>query len=316
MTTLLFDRSVAQGRLELTDRDRLDLLHRMSTNDVKNLPPGQGQTTVLTTALARIIDHVIIYHWGRAILMITNRPGTVRSWLQKHVFWQDRIKIRDVSAELAQLEVYGPTAGQIAAQFVPGAPALPLHHFLETTVEEMPLLVARTFALKDEGFRFMMPVELLEAVRGRILRSASQGDNAQYERLRVEAGLPGAEHELTEEYIPLEAGLWDAVSFSKGCYIGQEIIARMESRNRLAKTLIQVRICGKATSGAALLANGEKIGTLTSVVPGEDGIAVGLGFVKPEHAEPGTALSVAAEGGATVSAEVTTAPLIQNRSIP
>ncbi len=64
METWLFDRSAQQGRLELTGRDRLDLLHRMSTNDLLKLKPGEGCSTVLTTALARIIDRLIVYHRG------------------------------------------------------------------------------------------------------------------------------------------------------------------------------------------------------------------------------------------------------------
>src|SRR5579871_2419423 len=107
-TTYLFDRSQQQGRLELLDRDRLDLLHRMSTNDFTTLPPGEGRPTVLTTALARIIDRVIVYNLGESALMLTNQPGTVRVWLQKHIFFQDKVKLRDVSAEKSQLELYGP----------------------------------------------------------------------------------------------------------------------------------------------------------------------------------------------------------------
>src|SRR5947207_1867879 len=106
-TTLLFDRSTAQGRILMTDRDRFDLLQRMSTNDFRTIAPGQGISTVLTTAIARIIDRVIVYHRGDTALMLTNYPAVIRGWLQKHIFFQDKVKLRDVSAELGQLELQG-----------------------------------------------------------------------------------------------------------------------------------------------------------------------------------------------------------------
>ncbi len=149
--TLLFDRSAAQGRLELIDRDRFDLLHRMSTNDLQNLQRGEGRPTVFTTALARIIDRVIVYNLGETALMLTNQPETVRGWLQRHIFFQDKVKIRDISKDKGQLELQGPLAAQIADSIVPGASALPLHHFVESS----ETFVARTFPMAQEGFVFV-----------------------------------------------------------------------------------------------------------------------------------------------------------------
>src|SRR5215831_7145655 len=143
--TFLFDRSAGQGRLEFTDRDRLDLLHRMSTNDLLALQPGQGTSTVLTTALARIIDQLIVYHRGETALAITNHADTVRKWLQKHIFFQDKVKIRDVSAELGQLEVHGPSASQVVETVAVPVRDLPLHHFVETPFEGARLMVSRTY---------------------------------------------------------------------------------------------------------------------------------------------------------------------------
>src|SRR6185295_4976010 len=87
-----------------------------------------------------------------------------------------------------------------------------------------------------------------------------------YNRLRIRAGRPGVGHELTQDYIPLELGLWDEVSFTKGCYTGQEIIARMESRGRLAKTIITVNLSAAVDAPAKLVADGHEVGMLTSSV--------------------------------------------------
>jgi tRNA-modifying protein YgfZ len=323
--TFLFDRSADQGRLELTDRDRLDLLHRMSTNDMNNLAVGQGRSTVLTTALARIIDRLICYNRGETLLALANYPDVVRGWLQKHIFFQDKVKLHDVSAELGQLEVYGPQAATVVESFASDASKLSLHAFLNVETEYGTVLIARAYPLAGDGFMFIVPVAALEVVKTMILKQAqvALGSVIDYEGLRIAAGLPGKDHELTEDYIPLEANLWDSVSFSKGCYIGQEIIARMESRNRLAKTLVPVHIQGQVVEGNTVTDGTRNIGKVTSIVAQSDGTMLGLAFIKPELAEAGTRViikqpvskitedstTVDETGEAFVSAEVIT-PLL------
>jgi aminomethyltransferase len=104
-------------------------------------------------------------------------------------------------------------------------------------------------------------------------------DETAFEFLRIEAGQPRLAHELTTDYIPLEANLWDDVSFTKGCYIGQEIIARMESRGKLAKKLTRLTTSSPIPSDGKLTANGKNAGTLTSTAVGPVGV-VALGYVK------------------------------------
>jgi aminomethyltransferase len=99
---------------------------------------------------------------------------------------------------------------------------------------------------------------------------------------------------LTGDYIPLEAGLWDDVSFNKGCYIGQEIIARMESRGKLAKKLMKLRPSAPVAAGATLRANGKTAGTITSAAVGPDG-PVALGYVKTAVLQEGGVLVVEGE---------------------
>ena len=122
------------------------------------------------------------------------------------------------------------------------------------------------------------------------------------EVLRIEAGRPGPAGELNEDYIPLETALWPDVSFSKGCYTGQEIIARMESRGRLAKTLVSVSLTGFAEVGTSWEADGRRQGTLTSLARTPDGRWIGLGFVKPDVAEAGRQLALENGARATITA--------------
>ncbi|MCS7061414.1 MAG: hypothetical protein RMN25_09645, partial [Anaerolineae bacterium] len=116
----------------------------------------------------------------------------------------------------------------------------------------------------------------------------------EYEALRIAAGYPAYPAEINEQYIPLEAGLWDAISFDKGCYIGQEIIARMESRGRLAKRLVRLRWAGHddmpPQAGDRLLHDGQEVGVLTSVSPTG---RFALGYVQTAYAQEGMQLGVA-----------------------
>jgi aminomethyltransferase len=119
---------------------------------------------------------------------------------------------------------------------------------------------------------------------------------ATFDYLRIEAGLPRFGRELMLDYIPLEANLWADVSFTKGCYTGQEIIARMESRGRLAKRLVRLQAAGPVAAGTAITANGREVGRVTSAAAGPNG-SVALGYVKTGTLEtPERELELTADG--------------------
>lgn len=289
---VLIDRS-DEGRVEIAGADRLKIVHRISTNAVETLAPGAGRATVLTTPIGRIIDRVILHNLdGERTLVRTSagRGGSITAYLRRNIFFRDRMQVTDRSAELATLTLYGPQGSAIVAALVPGVDGLARHHVLQADFEGVSLLAVALDPLGVPGIGLIVPQEAalslweaLLAAGGARLRPAGL-DTA--EVLRIEAGKPGPAGELNEEYIPLEAALWEDVSFTKGCYTGQEIIARMESRGRLAKTLVGVRLSGPAEVGASWDADGRQQGTLTSVARTPDGRWIGLGFVRPEVAEP------------------------------
>ncbi|MCU0512006.1 MAG: folate-binding protein, partial [Anaerolineae bacterium] len=120
-----------------------------------------------------------------------------------------------------------------------------------------------------------------------------------YNTLRIRAGYP-AGREISQDYLPLEVGLWDAVSFDKGCYTGQEIIARMESRQRIARTLVHLALTDFVAAPAPVFMAGNAVGTLTSSVQAPDGAIFALAVLKIAAARPGTALTVGEGGSAAV----------------
>jgi aminomethyltransferase len=202
---------------------------------------------------------------------------------------------------LGQLGLYGPQAADVAAALSPGAEALAENH----SHERDGVMVLRGRPLAGGGYTLIAPAAQIEALWTRaIAAGAVPAGEAAFQWLRLVAGLPYVGHELTEDYIPLEANLWHAVSLQKGCYIGQEIIARMESRGKLARRLVGLRLEAPVLEGAAVMAGGATAGTVTTAGDLPDLGPVALAFLKTGQCEPGTAVSV---GG--VAGVVTPVPL-------
>ena len=276
----------AWGRLRFTGTSRLDFLHRMSTNDVAKLQPGQGAATIFTTPIARIIDRTLLYARETETLMVTSRgnQGRVQQWLRKYIFFNDDVQVKDVTAETAMIAVYGAQANQtiqrICGEDVAG---LPLHHWCEVSAAATSILIARAEPIGGGGFHLIFDRAAFAVIWQMLIDAGAVpiGEEA-YQVLRVEAGRPEFGRELGDEYIPLEANLWPDVSFTKGCYTGQEIIARMESRQRLAKHLVGLRFDAEVTLPATLTANGHEAGVATSVVHSPRLGWIGLGYLKTQ----------------------------------
>jgi len=289
-----------EGRLRAVGRDRLDLLHRMSTNELLNLAVGEARPTVLTTPIARMVDQLWVLNRGETVLCLTGpgRATTVRRWLAGYIFYNDQVKFEDASTELGQLGLFGPGASAVAAALLAGAAELAENHFLD----DGELLVWRGRPLVGDGYTVIAPAARLEALWAQALAAGAvpAGDDA-FQMLRLEAGQPG-NAELTEDYIPLEANLWPAVDFHKGCYIGQEIIARMESRGKLARRLVGLRLAAPVSPGAQVRAapDAPVAGTVTSAgeLPGFGSVA--LAYLKTAQAGVGTQVLVSETSGEVV----------------
>lgn len=290
-TSAVFDRTVA-GRVRVTGRDRLDFLHRLSTQDLKALPVGRIASTILTTPIARIVDRIDVLNLGEELLLLTGagRSTAVRKWLTGYIFFRDEVKLQDVAAERGELVLVGPSAQSVLGAALPGS-RLPAE--AEVVVSD-DVVVARLSVLGDAGFVVLPPTASVPHWLDRLeAHGAARGDQATFEQLRVRAGEPAASRELTEDYIPLELDLWGSVSFNKGCYIGQEILARMESRGKLARRLRGLRAEAPLAEGAEVRAlgadgapTGSALGAVTSAADLPDLGAAGLAVLRAA-VEPG-----------------------------
>ena len=307
----------ARGLIELKGRSRLDLIDRMSTQAVKELAEWQGAATVLTTDIGRIIDRVMLYASDDRILMLTGEghADALVKYLRRNIFYNDDLQVTWLGG-LLLLGVYGPRAGEMLAEVGLETEALPLHHW---RVSSIPIINAQLApidpggglprAQKIEAFELFCMIFRADPIAGDGYYLLFQPEHAEqlftllslvgftlideetYDYLRIEAGRPRFGRELTLDYIPLEAGLWDDVSFSKGCYTGQEIIARMESRGKIAKRLTRLRPASPVAAGAEIVANGRPVGTITSAADGPAG-PVALGYVKTAVLDEGLELKV------------------------
>ena len=275
------------GVLKFTGETRLDLLQRMSTEDVSSLRSGEGAATILTTDIGRMIDRLLLYASSDAVYALTGEDNAdaVARYLMRFVFFQDDFHIEDLSAQTAVFGVYGPEAGaRLHSLFGDGMSSdgqqLALHQWRQLSTGGTTVYVHRTDGVAGDGYFVMCDAQAADSVWQRLLDAGIVPvDGEAFDYLRIESGLPRFGREISEAYIPLEAGLWSDVSFSKGCYIGQEIIARMESRGRLAKQLVRLRGEAPVAAGADVEAGGRAVGTITSAGNGPAG-PLALGYVK------------------------------------
>ena len=322
----LADRSPI-GRLQATGPDVLDLLNRLSTNRVDPLEPGAGAATVLTTNKGRIIDWITVLHPGDRTVILTSPPcaEAVSAWIDRYTIIED-VTVEDVTPSTALIGVLGPAASAaVEAVLGPSAAELPPLGCRSVPWGAGAVLAARTSPLGVPGYDLMVDAADAASLWDALAEAgAARGVQPigleAMEALRVENGLPRWGQELGDAYNPLEAGLTESVSWTKGCYIGQEVVARLWTYHKVQKYLVGLAFQGdgeaRPAPGAALRVGDARVGALTSVAfsPGA-GAMLGLGYLRAAHATVGQAVEVPLEddrivhGVVTRVAEKPTAPV-------
>lgn len=291
----LLDRSDI-GRLSITGDDALDLIDRLSTNALQGLEPGHGARTVLTSNKGRIVDVLFVLREADSLLVLTgpDNQDKVSGWIDFYTIIED-VAIRDVTSETAMFSLAGPDAPATVRALL-GAQVEPpeIHEAASAMIGGVRATIIRT------DFIGMPAYDLVVGqTDGPRLRDALQETGAEpagpeaMEALRVEMGIPAFGKELDESYNPLEAGLLHLISFTKGCYIGQEVVARLNTYDKVKKHLVGLRWNGDSPpeAGAPLLREGKQAGVATSAArsPRFTG-GIGLGYVRKALATPGTEL--------------------------
>jgi len=295
----LYDRS-HWGRIEVSDADRIRFLHNQSTNDFKIRKPGEGCDTVFVTSTARTIDLASAYLLEDSVLLLVspNLTEKLMTFLDRYIFFADNVKLVDVTPQTATFSLVGSGSHglleKLGAAEIIGQPYAS-HRLINLAGQDVRVAVGS--GLATEGYILITQVDHSSALQKSLIEAGAvtMSDRA-WEQLRIEQGRPMPGHELTDDYNPLEAGLWNTVSFNKGCYIGQETIARLDTYNGVKQQLWGVKLKAPVEAGAIVTVGEEKVGKLTSVVETEAG-AIGLAYVRTKAG--GAGLSVQISGNQT-----------------
>jgi tRNA-modifying protein YgfZ len=300
------------GQIEVSDADRLRFLHNQTTNALQTLQPGQGCDTVFVTSTARTIDLVTAYVGSSSVRLLCS-PDMAQpliDWMDRYIFFADRVKLTNVSEQAGALTVVGPNATECLQQLgladtIATLVDAPEGQHSTTEIDGLPLSVAVGTGLALPGYTLLFAANVAEPIWQRLLETGIAVLSASdWERLRLEQGRPMPVHELTDDDNPLEAGLWQTISFNKGCYIGQETIARLNTYQGVKKQLWGIRLAADSVDdsatessitdlevGTPIWHGQEKVGTLTSWIPTPEGI-IGLGYIRTKAGGAGLSIRV------------------------
>ncbi|MGF1481714.1 MAG: YgfZ/GcvT domain-containing protein [Cyanophyceae cyanobacterium] len=290
-----------EGLLQLRGADRQRFLHNQTTNDINRLQPGQGCDTVFVTSTGRTLELATAYVTQDAILLLVSpqRQQPLMEWMDRYIFPFDKVELSNLADAQVIFRVIGPQSRQLGEKIGVEVLTQPGDHVL-SQLGEASVRIALGSGLALPGYTLISPAEQAASVWSELisLNAVPLGDRV-WEQLRVQQGRPAPGQELTEDYNPLEAGLWSAISFEKGCYIGQETIARLNTYKGVKQRLWGVQLEAPVQPGP-ILAEGKKIGELTSCIATAGG-ASGLAYVRSQVGDAGLEVWVQETPGKLVS---------------
>jgi len=277
------------GRLKATGADGLDLLNRLSTNKVVDLEPDQGAPTIL----------IGVFNVGDYVLIVTS-PGTqqqVIDWLDKYTIMED-LSVEDITSDTTMLSVLGPSS-LATLEEVSGSvlgEVQPYHSLLIEAGGHRVRIIHHPLGELSRFDLLFAPEAASDIWQHLLALGITPVGVEAFDAVRVAYAVPALGQEMGDSYNPLEAGLIGSIDFAKGCYIGQEVIARLDTYQKVQKHLVRLQFSPEAavSEGASLIHNGQTVGSVTSVttIPTGGGI-IGLGYVRKASAAVGARLELA-----------------------
>ena len=263
---------------------------------------------MLTSSTGRILDVLWVIDEGEAIGVLT-LPGQGEqtfNFLQSRIFFMDKVTLEDASREIHQIYLLGPGTSELIQDLCEVQDPV-ANEILTIQINGVPV---RVLVQSELGHRLLIPGEALSQILTELeAKGTTPLSQDRYEILRIEAGLPAARHELTEEYTPLETGLQWTVSDNKGCYTGQEVIARQVNYDKVTRQLVGLRMGEVPQIGDTLypLDNVQPIGKVTSRAISPRLGPIALAIVKRPFHLPGNEL-LTRHGEQSIKAETTALP--------
>ena len=296
------------GTLQVSGTDRVDFLQRQTTNDVRLLNRDTVLPTVLTSPTARIIDVFLLFEGDllsdnpadgeekTVLVTLPERHQETARFLKSRIFIMDRVDVDDLSGQFALVNLFGPESGSVLEGLGVGRPDEP-GRITAAGFNGDVILIMQMHEMLYRGWGIFIPASLLSSFQVALeALGVSRISRDGYRIIQVEQGLPSAEHELTEDFTPLEIGLLGAISDRKGCYTGQEVIARQLTYDKVTRRLVGLRLEGMLSRGTKLYAEGKPAGEITSIVESPRFGHIALAVVKRPHHDEGSTLEIYESG--------------------
>jgi len=306
------------GKITITGPDRKPFLHGLVTNEVKNLSRGQGNYSLFLTPQGKIQADLWVYDRGEDLLLITygNLRKILAEGLEKYLIMDDA-EVHDHSGNLLLFSIQGLQSEECLARVV-GHDHLPGDEYglSEITLgeESSPLCIMRVSHTGKPGFDCLIPPQQGVEFWTKLIAAGARpvGLHA-LDVLRIEAGIPLRGRDLDDRVIPQEAGLHKALSFTKGCYVGQEVVARLHFRGHVNRELtgFVLKTEDLPQETVKLWHGGKEVGAITSACFSYTrGEIIGLGFLRSKLRQKGT-VTTALEAGREFAAVVDELPLVK-----
>ncbi|HUY88858.1 MAG TPA: glycine cleavage T C-terminal barrel domain-containing protein [Pirellulales bacterium] len=286
----------ARTRIELSGEDRAAFLHNLCTNEIRKLPPGAGCEAFLADARGHVLFHVFVVCRPESLLVETMPGDEARllAHLDRYLI-REKVTLAARSQETSELLVAGPNAAEILARLASVALPEPRLGSAEIDLAGCQALVVRTELIGAGGF-----LVIGDRADGERLWRALHAAGARpcgfeaLETARIEAGFPWYGIDISDKNLPQEVGRDElAISFVKGCYLGQETVARIDALGHVNKLLVGVKFAGDGapTAGAELKAAEQTVGEVASACYSPRFQApLALAYVRRGHNEPGARL--------------------------
>jgi folate-binding protein YgfZ len=293
-------------QLAVAGKDRASFLQGLLTNDIQALEPGSGCYAAWLTPQGRMLtDLHVLESAGMALLDVPRSTAAATLARLEQFLFSEEVTLSSLEQSLQGVWIHGTHAPAVLRRVLEGAGELEQwsnYHHQPTEFRDEPVVVARIDQLEVPGFSVYLPPARADVLTESLIAAgAVAGSEEAIETARIEARYPLFGVDMTEETIPLEAGIEDrAISTSKGCYVGQEVIIRVLHRGhgRVAKKLVGLSIDGpKPEAGAKIFAGEREAGRITSAAVSPGAGTVALGYVHRDFLLPGTALTLASADG-------------------
>ncbi|MGB3692489.1 MAG: folate-binding protein [Spirulinaceae cyanobacterium] len=290
----LWDRS-HWGLIKVCDQERLRFIHNQSTNEINQLKPGQGCETVFVTSTGRNLDLVTVYVAEDSLLLLISpqQREEMMKWLDRFLFPMDQVELIDISEQYAIFTLIGPQSNTLVQNLgIENIGEGKEYTHQLTTIENIKLRLCVGTGLKIPGYTLIVPIQEAANLWQQLINQGTipLGNDA-WEQLRIFQGRPISGQELTEDYNPLETGLWQHISFNKGCYIGQETIARLNTYQGVKQRLWGVISTAPVELGSEVIVAGKRVGKITSSTTTDQG-AFSLAYIRSKAGGAGLKVQI------------------------